>query len=347
PGWTSSQEWGKYSEQQSAPVSLTAGQKYYIEALMKEGQGGDNLAVGWQLPDSTLEQPVPGNRLQVYGLGPPLIIQQPADISVVEGNTAVFSVQLAKSFGAAYQWRRSGGNISGATSSTYSLSPVAMTDNNVQFSCFISNPYGNTNSRSATLTVLPDTTPPSLVRAFNVGVTNVWVVFSEPVESVTATNKSYYALNGIMISGAAFGPDTKTIVLTTTPVTYGATYTVTVNNVRDRAAAPNTIAANSQVAFIAAAYAPSDIGGPALTGFITPTTNGFDLTGGGSDIGGTSDQLQFAYQQRTGNFDVKARVQSLDQVNAWTKAGLMARATLNPDSVFASVLTTPSIPGTF
>src|SRR6185437_8726126 len=155
------------------------------------------------------------------------------------------------------------------------------------------------------------------------------------------------ALNGIMISGAAFGPDTKTIVLTTTPVTYGATYTVTVNNVRDRAAAPNTIAANSQVAFIAAAYAPSDIGGPALTGFITPTTNGFDLTGGGSDIGGTSDQLQFAYQQRTGNFDVKARVQSLDQVNAWTKAGLMARATLNPDSVFASVLTTPSIPGTF
>lgn len=62
-GWTAAREWNKYASQQSALVTLTAGQKYYIEALQKEGVGGDNLAVGWQLPDGTFEGPVPGSRL--------------------------------------------------------------------------------------------------------------------------------------------------------------------------------------------------------------------------------------------------------------------------------------------
>ena len=45
--WTSPRQWTKYASQKSAVVSLVAGQKYYMEALMKEGGGGDNLAVGW------------------------------------------------------------------------------------------------------------------------------------------------------------------------------------------------------------------------------------------------------------------------------------------------------------
>jgi len=50
PEWTNAREWGKYAQQQSALISLVAGQRYYIEALMKEGTGGDNLAVAWQIP---------------------------------------------------------------------------------------------------------------------------------------------------------------------------------------------------------------------------------------------------------------------------------------------------------
>lgn len=50
PEWTSSREWSKYPAQQSAAITLVGGQKYYIEALHKEGVGGDNLAVAWQGP---------------------------------------------------------------------------------------------------------------------------------------------------------------------------------------------------------------------------------------------------------------------------------------------------------
>jgi hypothetical protein len=48
--WTGVAEWGKEAGQKSAPVALVAGQKYYIEGLMKEGGGGDSLDVGWAGP---------------------------------------------------------------------------------------------------------------------------------------------------------------------------------------------------------------------------------------------------------------------------------------------------------
>jgi hypothetical protein len=51
--FTNSREWNKYPDTQNnalAPVQLVAGTPYYLEALMKQGGGGDNLAVGWVLP---------------------------------------------------------------------------------------------------------------------------------------------------------------------------------------------------------------------------------------------------------------------------------------------------------
>ena len=62
-GWTHSRQWDKYGSQKSGLIYLVAGQKYYVEALMKEHAGGDNLAVGWELPSGTLQRPIPGTYL--------------------------------------------------------------------------------------------------------------------------------------------------------------------------------------------------------------------------------------------------------------------------------------------
>jgi len=62
PSWSSSRQWGS-ATQKSAAINLVAGQKYYVEALHKEHDGGDNLAVGWAKPGqatSTPSQVVPG-----------------------------------------------------------------------------------------------------------------------------------------------------------------------------------------------------------------------------------------------------------------------------------------------
>jgi parallel beta-helix repeat protein len=64
--WTGSREWDKFPTQKSAEIYLEAGKKYYIEALHKEGDGGDNLAVAWQLPSGELEAPIQGNRLSPF-----------------------------------------------------------------------------------------------------------------------------------------------------------------------------------------------------------------------------------------------------------------------------------------
>jgi V8-like Glu-specific endopeptidase len=49
--WTGPREWTKFQSTQESPRRhLVQGQRYYIEALMKEGIQNDNLAVGWIQP---------------------------------------------------------------------------------------------------------------------------------------------------------------------------------------------------------------------------------------------------------------------------------------------------------
>lgn len=67
---TGSRQWNNYSTQKSAPIYLVQGQSYYIEALMKENTGGDNLAVGWLKPGQTGTVPsevIPGSVLSPLG----------------------------------------------------------------------------------------------------------------------------------------------------------------------------------------------------------------------------------------------------------------------------------------
>jgi len=63
--WTDSRQWTKYTSQQSAAKTLTAGRPYYIMALHKEGNGGDNLAVAFSGP-GILRQVIPGMHLMPY-----------------------------------------------------------------------------------------------------------------------------------------------------------------------------------------------------------------------------------------------------------------------------------------
>jgi hypothetical protein len=241
--WTNPREWTKEPNQKSAPIGLVAGQRYYIEALMKEGVGGDNLAVRWRLPSGTIEEPIPASRCEPFGFGPPLITVQPTNVTVVEGGMATFHVGLARTFGATFQWKRNGANLGGATNNAYALAPVALSDNGSTFFCAITNSSGWTNSLTATLTVQADTTRPTIISAVNLGNnTRVTVLFSEPVEAASATNAANYALNlGASVISARFAGDNRTVVLQTSPLGSGLIYTLTVNNVRDLAASPNTI----------------------------------------------------------------------------------------------------------
>lgn len=80
------------------------------------------------------------------------------------------------------------------------------------------------------------------------------------------------------------------------------------------------------------AFKHSDVGNPAIAGAVTVAEGGFDITAGGADVWGKKDEFNFVYIEKTGDFDIAARVESLSATHQYTKAGLMAREDLTPGS---------------
>ncbi len=260
--WTNPREWTKEPNQKSAAITLEAGRRYYIEALMQQGGGGDDLAVRWQLPGGAFEEPLTATSPAGSHLIPctgvtsaPGIYAQPANTTVPEHSNVRFSLLVTNQAPVTYRWLLNGTNAPGvASKSIYDVANVSMANNNQTYRCVVTNASGSITSAPAILTVTPDTTPPTLVSAVNSGLTNVLIRFSEPVEPASATNPANYSItSGVGVSSGAFS-DAQTIRLTVSPLTLNSNYTVTVNNVRDLAGAPNTIAPNSQISFTVQAY---------------------------------------------------------------------------------------------
>lgn len=351
-------EWTRDASQQSAPALLRGGCRYYLEARMQQGDGADNLSVRWMLPNGTIEEPLAawsgqGTRLLPYtGVdNPPGIYLQPANQTVADGAMAVLALLVTNQSAVAYQWRLNGAKLGGpnATSPVYVIDAAnPWLDTNQLYSCVVSNAAGVVTSAVARLTVLADTAPPTVARTVYVGPASLQIVFSEPVEAASATNPANYVItNGVEVIGATLGPDNLTVTLATEPLVLGNNYVLVLNGIRDRATLPNGIATNSRILFVAAPFSIQPIGNPSPAGAIVGAGAGYDISGGGKDIGGTNDQFQFAYQTCSADFDVKARLAYLTPTDLFAKAGLMVREDLTASSRFAAVLATPNLSGSF
>jgi len=91
-------------------------------------------------------------------------------------------------------------------------------------------------------------------------------------------------------------------------------------------------------------------GYPGSTGsFVEGPVGTFTMTGSGADIWdlsglgtGFHDEFHFAYRMLTGAGSIIARVDSVQNTNAWAKAGVMIRETLDPGSKHAFACVTPA-----
>jgi len=198
----------------------------------------------------------------------------------------------------------------------------------------------------ATLTVTRDTNPPILLQAYNVGLTNITILFSKQVNPATATDLSNYSISPTLAIGAAVMAEGQSVTLDVSTMVLGTNYVITVNGVQDVASSPNVIAPNSQIEFMAGTLVPGTIGQPSPGGATTVVAGGINLTAGGS-IGGSADAAPFEYILQSGNFDFSVRVKNLTLSSPWAEAGLMARMSLDPAGTFAGVFATPSIANCF
>lgn len=256
---------------------LTRGNKHFIEVLMKEAGGGDNVDVTWQLPGqwqsgnnnglANGQAPIPGVFLSQAAApgqsGPINIVQQPATTGTLENRPVTFSVVHGGSPSFAYQWYKNGIIIPDANARTFSEPlPDPVTENNAVYTAVIRNLFSQATTASATLTVTNDTVGPKLVRAIgspNFNAVTIW--FDEVIDPATAVNAANYSIlktgttnqflsingNGTL-SSAAPGGFTR-VTFPTGPQDQGQNYTITVNNVRDIANSANVITAASTVSF--------------------------------------------------------------------------------------------------
>jgi regulation of enolase protein 1 (concanavalin A-like superfamily) len=97
-----------------------------------------------------------------------------------------------------------------------------------------------------------------------------------------------------------------------------------------------------QTGTLPSGWSDQDIGAVSVNGSAGFDGTSFTVNGSGADIWGTVDAFHFAYTQMSGDFTITARVTSVENVDQWTKAGLMIRESLSPDSRHGSFFATPS-----
>jgi hypothetical protein len=78
-------------------------------------------------------------------------------------------------------------------------------------------------------------------------------------------------------------------------------------------------------------------------GFIEEPAGTYTMSALGADIWGQSDEFRFAYKQLSGDGEISAQVLSATNTDAWVKAGVMIRETLDPGSKHAIMAITPTV----
>jgi hypothetical protein len=236
------------SPETSVPIALVAGRAYYIEALYKEGTGGDYVKVAAGLatdPRPTFDNGLDTDAIPASMLGYPAgpadalagvtIATQPNSPTVLVGTPATFSVQLSPDVPACYQWKRDGVDIPGATGQYYRFTPT-MADDGAKFSVTVRLMGGHTlESTEGTLDVFEDVAGPSVVSAStDANKTNILVTFSEAVDTASATTVGNYNVPGSTIARVEMANATTANVILATPLAACASsYSITVTGVKD------------------------------------------------------------------------------------------------------------------
>jgi hypothetical protein len=164
----------------------------------------------------------------------------------VGGWTGSFPMDLSTANGDAFK---------GGAFNTAAVTPVV----------YIGKPSGAPSS-DMELFVSNDAVVPTIQGASAPDVWHVQVMFSKAMDPASAQTASNFRLGGgLTVSAVSLSFDRRTATLTTSAMAKGASYTLTVSNVKDAITPPNTIAANSTVKFTVPPATP-----PTITGVSAP-----------------------------------------------------------------------------
>jgi hypothetical protein len=105
--------------------------------------------------------------------------------------------------------------------------------------------------------------------------------------------------------------------------------------------APSNIGSTTTRVTLPSGWNDTDIGSPSIAGAAGDISGLFTVEGSGADIWGTSDQFHYAYTAITGDGTIVAQVVSQGYTDPQAKSGVMLRQSLDANSPYAFVFTTP------
>jgi hypothetical protein len=169
---------------------------------------------------------------------PVTIVGQPASLTVLEHDTATFTVDVAGGYDhVSFQWQKNNVNIPGANTRSYTTGPQVLANSGDTYKVIVTSTVaGNGTMATSTPATLMVSDSPRYLSVASFGtLNNVFVKFSEAVSAATALDVANYDVPGVNIDSAAYLPgDQSVVVLTVSPnLSLNTTYDVTVFNVED------------------------------------------------------------------------------------------------------------------
>ncbi len=133
----------------------------------------------------------------------PVITTQPANASVIVGQTATFTVVATGAGTLTYQWQRNNADIPGATSASYSTPAAALSDSGSTYRCLITNAGGTVTSNNATLNVSLSTggNHAPVIQSIPMATPNPALVGQTVIFSVTASDPDHDVLTYVWSFG--------------------------------------------------------------------------------------------------------------------------------------------------
>jgi hypothetical protein len=215
-----------------------------------------NVMIGYNDMFDSIGDPVNANvyydNVRVVRISAPLIVTQPASAVIAAGNPTNFTVVASTTTGITnYQWYLNGNAIAGATSATYALGSVAVTNYG---SYYAQVDDGSYPARSATVTLTPPAPSISMQPSSRAGVIGNPASFSVVATTFTGVTNYQWRINGTNITGAT----SATYSLASVQAASFGAYTVTVSD------GFSTSLTSSPPAQLTAALRPS--AAPSVTG---------------------------------------------------------------------------------